>query len=303
MAEYGQRYLQNAREFEEFIARRQQEQMAPASAPAGGAPAAPAKPEWQAPPWDDGWLNEVTRDEQGRLIPLPGASPTVVQDIKRRQKWENDQLKSFLNDPAAFINRFVSQSPLEQQRAEIEQAVLQQVQRAYGNVSESQRTAAFLEQNADLLFIRNQQGQVIYDPQTRAPVRSAEGEQLAQYIKALTDQGLPTGLQREVAQRWIESRRAQLGQYAPNTGGQGPATAPAVPPPAPALSQHSNGHAADAEFIRRAAGYTPDAGGTLAPAPPRPGSVPSQNPSASLEEKLRHAFASTGIGDGTFKDY
>lgn len=59
---------------------------------------------WQSPPpWNDDWLRLVKRDENGDLVPINGADPTLPQKIMERQRWEERAQRTFFENPQQFI--------------------------------------------------------------------------------------------------------------------------------------------------------------------------------------------------------
>lgn len=74
-------------------------------------PTAPPKAEltgslkhWEkVPEWSDDWLRLVKRDENGDLVPISGADPTLPQKIMERQRWEERAQRTFFENPQQFI--------------------------------------------------------------------------------------------------------------------------------------------------------------------------------------------------------
>lgn len=85
-----------------------------------------AEQPWLAPDeWDESWLEHVTRDEQGNLVPKPGAPPDIVAKIVKAENKMRKFYAQLARDPASVLQPIIQQAtePLLQRALQAEQRV------------------------------------------------------------------------------------------------------------------------------------------------------------------------------------
>ena len=276
LAQYGQRYMQHAGEFEQFLAQRQQ---------AAAAQQAQQQNWFKAPEYDQRWQHQITRDPaSGELRAVPGAPPDVVAKYTAWQQHQVDFQQKMASDPIGTLKPGLEQ--VARQMAE------QAIQQHLGNFQEQTAAQSFVSEHSSWLHARDGQGNVLRDPYSGREQLSPMGQHFLGYVKEAEQVGL-----RNVAdvQRYAlralkaDVAMAQLQQF--QAGAAAPA-APGTPALPPGQAQK------DAFLAAAAAGHRPNAGGSVAPVMPNGASV-SQNASINARDRLTRAFQAQGYNLST----
>lgn len=265
LARYGQQYLQVAPEFQQW----QQERERQAREQQGA-----QKKWWEPPEFDPRWRGQVTRDEQGNLVPVPGAPADVVAKFQKYGQWLLDQQDKFWADPVGAIKPGIEEL--------VGQMIEQRTQQAVQQYHEQQASNSYVAQNAGWLFqVDPQTRQPVVNPQTGQRVLSPYGQSFAAYvIQAEQQLGIRNvDHQRRYAQAMVERDILIAGQ------GQSQAAQQAT----------QTRDTANQQYLEQAAQRTPSVLTQL------PGSnpTPPASPRASLGEMLRRNLQAAGVTDAT----
>lgn len=265
MEQYGRRYLTHAQEFEKFLSERQQ------------APP-PAEPKfWEAPEFNPLWLSQVERDpDTGALRPTNGGNAETVAKLERYLNFRHEQTEKFWqNGPFSYLEPY-----LKHREEQLQRSVQQAIQQHLGVDRQQAEARQFVQENSSWLFQKDAQGQVYIDPASQRPILSPDGQRLYQHLQYAEQIGVPPQHQQDYALRLFQAERAAAGQPAPA----------GAPTGAPAGDKR-------ADFLKQAAGFQPNAAGTLNRSPDPNGATPPANPNLSLQDQLRANLVAAGITD------
>lgn len=260
LAQYGQRYLQHAGEFERYLSERQ-------------APQQPRKDSkwWNPPEFNPSWRGLVSRDESGNLVTTPGAPPDVLPKYLAYEQYRRDFADRFLSNPEEAL------SPLIQEKAS---SIAQEIVNSHlSQMREEHQAGTFLRENASWLHQRDQNGGLVRDYSGR-PVLSPAGRQFRSYV----EEAEQIGIQGVAAQERYATRLLRADLVA--AGIQ------------PQNSQPSNAQLKQ-QFLQNGS-RQPNHGGSVSTTPDLTGRVPEQNQGLSLAERLRRDLAANGINDAAF---
>lgn len=201
-AQAGQVYLQHRSEFERW----QDEQKRQAAAQDQQ-----KKSWWNAPQYDPGWFNKLTRNAYtNQLEVLPGHDPAIVQRVLAWQEHQRNFLDKFSQDPITAIRPGIEEV--------VQQVAARMVQEQLGGYSQ--------QMSAREVYQQNQEWMVETDPQTGRPTLSPLGHRYAEYVKQADQAGLQ-GVQAQhqyalgMTQRdYLLSRVQQGGQQQQQPGTQ-----------------------------------------------------------------------------------
>jgi len=98
--------------------------------------------------WDDSWLAMVTRNENGELVPLPGAPKDIPDKILRFLRHRESTVNAFAKNPRKFIESVVSDAIISKVDQLIDAKLNQTVSAAAEQAAVSEWAAA----NRALLF-------------------------------------------------------------------------------------------------------------------------------------------------------
>lgn len=196
LAQYGQRYLQHAAGFEQYLAQQQQQ-----------AQQQPKSRFWNAPEWNPTWRNLVQRDESGNLIAAPGAPPDVLPKYLAFEQYRRDFADRLTTDPESTLSPFVDE------RAR--QIASQIVQDNLAAMREEYQASAFIQQHSGWLHAKDANGHVVRDFNGR-PVLSEAGKRFRGYVEEAEQLGVRgVQAQEQYASRLlradIEAARASQG--------------------------------------------------------------------------------------------
>ncbi len=174
LAQYGRQYMQHADQFQAWMRTQQEAQQAQQ---------AQQQAWWKAPEYDPSWASKLTRDPAtGEIRATPGSDPALVQ---KYLAWVEHQ--------RGFLDRF-SQDPIKAIAPGVEeiarQVATQMIQQHLGGYQQQTQASAIIQQNADWLHQRDQQGQVQRDPRTGQPALSEYGRRYAAYVQQAEQLGI-----------------------------------------------------------------------------------------------------------------
>ena len=236
-----------------------QQQQAQPQAPAA---AVPEKAKWNAPEYDPRWLSLVERDEQGRLIPVPGAAPDLPQKIQNYANWKQEQEQKFWSDPAGFMRDQLSDSMREIAREVAVENVTAARNEQLGN-------QVFMD-NRHWLQVSDANGQPAFDTTTGQPLFTEEGQRAIAYARQIMDRGLANPVDAfKIAKNQVELELRRIAETAPQ-------------PAAQAQAQKNN------EFLRRAVKKPQQVA-------QRPSAPAPNGPPPSFRESLTKAFLDNGF--------
>jgi hypothetical protein len=165
LAQIGQQMQPHLSQFQLW----QQQQLAAAQAQSQQKP----EPWWKPPEFDESWLSKLVRDPAtGALKVVDGADPTILQKFNAWTEHRNKTVDQFARDPIGTIK-----PGLEELVRGIIQPMLQQNQQQY---DERQRAERYVQENADWLHEKNQDGSTKYDANGKK-VLSIWGQRYAGY--------------------------------------------------------------------------------------------------------------------------
>lgn len=273
LAQYGQKYVEHADQFQAWLRERQQQEQAKQQQ---------ATQWWKAPEYDPAWAQKLTRDPQtGEIKAVPGADPAIVQ---KYAAWVDHQ--------RGFLERF-AQNPIEAIRPGIEQLVRAEaeklVQQQLGGYQERTSAQAWVQQNSSWLHERDAQGAPVRNPQTGEPVLSALGQAFRGHVNRAVELGLSgVEAQREYAMAMTQ-RDYAVAQLKGGQQQQQPAAAPAV--------QQTN-EQAKAAFLGQAAGGRGTGAPPVSPTGNTNGSTPPVASQRQLADLMMAELTANGFSAG-----
>lgn len=129
-ADLGQRIAPHYEDVQRFIQERQATQQKP-----------PERKPWEAPPFDEKWMNYVRKDEQtGMFVSLPGAPPWVAEKVQAYA----DHLEGWTTQ--------VARSPAEALGPLIEHVAAQLLDKRFGQQQAVQQAQAIVQQNEAWIY-------------------------------------------------------------------------------------------------------------------------------------------------------
>lgn len=262
-----QRAMQEAQQFRAIAPDWQAFQTWKAEQEKAKAQPAPEKPKWSAPDFDPRWMQLVKRDEEGNLVPIPGADPMLGQKITEWQSFASDQINRFLKQPVEFLNGIGLEERIAQAVEQKAQALIEErlgaFQQSFVQQQQQAALAQALQEDLDK-FYEHQNGQPVYDPYGN-PVLTQKG----QAFNAFVQKAVQIGIQDPFAR--LDYAKQMLAAQFPD--------APEVKPE-PSKTVQS--------LTRR-----PNRSGTIARAADP--SAPSQNPHTMLRDSMRAQLQERGL--------
>ncbi len=265
----AQQYMQHQTQFQAYLAQQQEAERQ--------RQAQQAQSWWKAPEFDPGWRNQIVKDPvTGKLVPAEGASPDIVQKYMQAMQHTQGFFDKFAFDPIGTIR-----PGIEEVVREVAQQLMQQ---QMGGYQEQQFAKSWVQENSSWIHARNEQGQLIPDPQTGMPALSPLGQRFRDHVQTAERMGIQSaqGMQ-EYALRMVQN------DYLMATRQQQPAQ-PGQPQQTPAQIQ---GDAAKNAFLQQAASRQPNYGAAAAATPPRPKNA------MELEQQMLQEMAKNGFAPGT----
>jgi hypothetical protein len=297
---YLQSYLQHAGPFAQWLRSVHGQ---------AGQPPAPQQPQgpqeqkpwwsdhWKAPDYNPSWLQQVTQDEKGNLIPIPGAPPDIVQKIADYRQFRQEQAERLMQNPYQFFEPLVQQA-VQQARQESERVIREQLSQQRDIAMSTQ----FVQQNSRWLYELDPQGQTmiqsVYNPMSgsmvQTPVLSQWGRMLYQAVQEESQKQQQRGYFDQEEQQRNAMMRVQ-NQYMLNLLQQGaqPNQQPAQAPPQTLSPQQQSNQ----DFLKQnnpPAQQPPSGQGTR----PARRKIGRNGLGAALAER----FKQTGITDDSIKN-
>lgn len=272
----SRQYQQQAALYQQQLAQFQQIQAAAQQQ----APAPPAaKPKWQAPEFDPGWAQMLTKDPDGNWVAKPGADPTLPAKYMKAQEHILKTVHRFATDPAGLLDElgYVNwDTAQERMRAEYQAMQAQQ--------QEQQGVHALMQQNLSWMVQHNADGRPVVDPNTGAYVPTPAGYRFSEYVREAERSGITDAFaQFRFAQRSVHAEQVWAAQQ------QAAQQAAAAPANAARTQAQKN-----QDFLKEQAGRKPSKSGTVPNA--ATGRQPAQNGrKLSFVEKAKKYAEEAGI--------
>jgi len=240
MAKYGQQYLENAGDFQQYMAEK-----------AKLAEQAPVDP-YSPPEMSPAWLNQVERNDRGELTPINGGTAETAAKVQKWLQWKSE----FDANPYKHMESFVDRRAEEKAKGLVESEI--------GKIREQLTAEMFVSNNRNWLFDEgkfDQKGQ---------PTLTERGAAFARLLSQGTESGLSGTAAQNMAmqqlQQWdeVQTLKAQIAGGTPaaptnpeaqkeafleNAAGHGPnhdaSTNPPAVPPSQQPPQNENMSLAD----------------------------------------------------------
>ncbi len=266
LLQYGQRYVDHAADFEQYMRDREQQQAA--------AEVKTDEPQkfWDPPEWNQSWMNQVEVDpDSGQFRPTNGGTPETVSRVQKYVQYRQDQQERFWNNPHAYFEPY-----LQQREDQLETRMKELVDQSMGQERTQLQTRQFVDQNAAWLYQKDAQENVVFDPQNGHPLLTEDGQRFAGYAHQLS--GLPLQQQQELAMKLLEADRVLSGKSTPST-----------------KREEKN-----KQILMRNANYQADTGGSQTDEGDK--GAPPQNGEQDLEQMLTSALKGAGYDDKKLRD-
>lgn len=114
-------------------------------------PATPEKPKRVVPEYDPSWRNQLTRDDKGNVVLMPGAQPDLLTKIQAYADWQAKEEQRFFSDPSAYFMDLAGDQ-LRQTAQEVFQSQMQAMQADYIANQRMQQLAQHENQHRDLYY-------------------------------------------------------------------------------------------------------------------------------------------------------
>ena len=164
-------------------------------------------PENSKPEFDQSWTNLVEPDETGKYVIrdeyVGSVDPSIAEKVNSYVEWRQERSNQLIDDPVSAV---MESGLSDQIDARIKNAVDSHLNR--NKVQE--QAQQFIQQNADVLYVKNPQtGQVQVD-QAGQPVLSPVGKSLNQAHVMLRNQGMYDPVARhQVAMQMVQNQVMQ----------------------------------------------------------------------------------------------
>ncbi len=159
MALLGKKYADRQAEIDAFLAQPLQPPATPSPVPA------PIDPKDNVPEFDPTWKYQITQDENGQLVPAPGAPTDIVDRYNRYMDFKNQRMDEFVQDPEKFIAKHIEGRTRELQE---EQVKLTQAELAAER--DKMAISAWADRNKNLLYVSGD----VANGETQAAAQIAE---------------------------------------------------------------------------------------------------------------------------------
>lgn len=260
LAQYGQRYLQHAPQFETWL----KEQ-------AAAQQKAEQPKQWWAPPeWQDAWLNQVETDANGEIRAKNGYPMDLPLKIQQFRQHQQNFLHKFTQDPIGAIKQGIM---------EVVQPLIEgHFQKNLSNYQDRSFASNWEAQNSSWLYTRDAENNILHDV-NGARSLSPAGQRFVQLVKHAEEMGVTDVRHQEAMAR--QMLRGELAEQALRAQ----TVQAGTPPPAP---------------IPPGAMHTPSHGASLAPPSNPVNGGPPQNGNLSLRDTLMRAIKGANITDADF---
>lgn len=244
---------------------------------------------WNPPEYNPAWQTMVRQDENGNLVPVPGAPIGVVEKVQQYQAYRREMADKLMSNPFQFF-----EEPVKHLATQVAQEMVQKNLQQYRDQMSARE---FVNRESQWLYEHDQNGQrrfqSVVNPQTgsleQQPVLSPLGQKLRDYVTEEARRQQSRGYYDLEEQQRNAMTRVQLDyalqQLEAKNNPQAPAPTVATPPPNPR-------EATNAAFLK-------NQGPAARPATP-PSVAPPTQPRRDLTELLRERFKQNGITDDNF---
>lgn len=291
---YLNSYRTDAAAFQKWKAEQQKQQAAPkANEPSWSQ-------FWKAPEYNESWMQQVTKDAAGNLVPIPGASPDVVPKLQQYLAYQQEEMRKFSQNPHAYMEGFI-----EQKAQTIAQKAIQE---HFTQHEARQGASKFIEANKGWLYDIDQatgqpRQQLGIDPQTgqqtAVPLLSPWGQRFKAHATEVHSQQQRRGYhdEAEIERLAFERVSAEFDRWQLQEVLAGRLKVGEQTPVAPAAPQKTPQELANEKFLNKnnPPGARQPGGGSTTPAEPE---VTKQN----FKDILRQQFAAAGITDQTLRN-
>tara|TARA_E500000331_G_C17213590_1_gene694859 strand:- start:361 stop:1533 length:1173 start_codon:yes stop_codon:yes gene_type:complete len=141
----------------------------------------------QNPEFDPRWAQLVEQDETGRYILRPEyigtIDPSVAERVNEYADWRHERSNSLIDNPMEMLLDDGLEDYIE---ARISDAISSTSQETELNNQAEQ----FVAENAEILYLTNENGELLYDPGTQEPMLSPIGQALNDTHLMLLEQGM-----------------------------------------------------------------------------------------------------------------
>lgn len=299
MAQYGHQYLQNAAEFNTWMKEKQ------AAEAAKNAASEQKESWWKAPEFDPEWRSKVVRDSNGNLTTLPGAPPDLINKYSNAIEHRDKFLEQFAFDPVGSIK-----PGIEEVAKNLVEKILSE-----RDARQQEQTFAkdYISQNSSWLHQRDQQGKVVYDPNTGKPALAPYGKAFAHYVAQAASMGIrdensrasyaASLVQRDYLRHQAQRETQQNNQYRDYYQQSQMHLQRAKEQHAQQAAQRQQGEAQKQQFVQQAPPRQANAlariGNSDAAALTSGGSV--KNKALNLAQRMRQSLEANGISEGSIK--
>jgi hypothetical protein len=260
LAQYGQEFVKHAadgswQQYQEWKAQQAQ-------------PQAPAEPKlWDPPEWNPNWLTQVRQDDDGNLVPdtSRGGNPETVAKVQRYLQFRQDQQEKFWSDPYSFMKPYVEQLAEEKAKGLVEGELTK-----YGEQIDARH---FITNNKNWLYKQDDVGQIAYE--NNQPVLSEDGQVFFNALRRVDSKQWSAADKQEYAMEALYNHRQLQGIKAQQ-----------APPSAEQKKE---------EQLTKAAGFVPQASGSMTQSPDASGTETPQNANMTFREMLQAEFKAAGI--------
>ena len=144
-------------------------------------------PEDQNPEFDPRWAQLVEQDETGRYILRPEyigtIDPSVAEKVNEYANWRHERSNSLIDNPMEMLLDDGLEDYIE---SRIHDAISSSTEENDLNGQAEQ----FVAENAEILYLTNEDGELLYDPATQEPMLSPIGQALNDTHLMLLEQGM-----------------------------------------------------------------------------------------------------------------
>jgi len=260
LAQYGQEFVKHAADgsWQEYQGWKAQQSQ----------PQAPAEPKlWDPPEWNPNWLTQVKQDDDGNLMPdtARGGNPETVAKVQRYLQFRQDQQEKFWSDPYTFMKPYVEDLAEKKARGLVEGELSK-----YGEQIDARH---FITNNKQWLYKQDDAGQITYE--NNQPVLSEDGQVFFNALQRVDGKQWSAADKQEYAMESLYNHRQMQSFKAQPV------------PPSPEQKKE--------EQLTKAAGFVPQASGSMTQSPDAEGVETPQNANMTFREMLQAEFKAAGI--------
>lgn len=156
------------------------------------------------PDFDPQWAQLVEMGEGGRYVLRPEyigtIDPVIAEKVNEYAEWREERSNALLNNPMDMI----LDDGLEDY---IEARINHAIESNFEENTLNSQAEQFVAENASVLYLTNDDGELLYDPATQEPMLSPVGQALSDAHVALLEQGMEDPVARHnVAMQLVTSQ-------------------------------------------------------------------------------------------------